>query len=228
MSDDSSRTMDSFGVIFDVDGVLVDSYQLHFDSWRVSAKRRGWEMTEEMFSSTFGQTSQTVIRKCWSDANVTEQEMSEFDDEKEELYRQMILESFPEMRGAKQLICQLHDAGIPMAVGSSGPRPNIMTALQFVDPNGHIRAVVSREDIQRSKPDPQVFQIAAQRLELPQPQCVVLEDAPVGVAAAHAAGSQCVGVLSTGRTREELSNAELLVNDLSELDVEKLRSLVSC
>lgn len=215
-----------FGVIFDVDGVLVDSYQAHFDSWRMAAGRRGWDMTEEMFAATFGQTSQTVIRTLWSEMSLSEQEMVDFDDEKEKRYRQLIAASFPEIRGAKDLIVQLHEAGVGMAVGSSGPRSNALTTLQIVDPHSHIRAIVTREDIERSKPDPQIFRIAAQRLQLPPTHCVVLEDAPFGVAAAHAAGCRCVGVFSTGRTREELRQADQLVGDLTELDVEVLRTLV--
>ena len=78
-------------------------------------------------------------------------------------------------------------------------------------------AVVTGSDVQRGKPDPQIFLVAAQRLGVPPARCVVIEDAPVGIAAAAAAGMACVGLASTGRTRETLSKAQLVVDSLSEL-----------
>ena len=182
-------------------------------------------MTQQMFARTFGQTSCTVITGLWSAANLTEQQILDFDDEKEAAYREIVKRSFPELAGAKELIQSLFEAGVPMAIGSSGPIPNVEAALDHVDPHHHVAVKVTREDIERGKPDPQVFQIAAARLGIPSASCVVLEDAPVGVAAAHAAGSPCVGVMSTGRTREDVQEAEWIVNDLTEVDVDGLRHL---
>ena len=73
-------------------------------------------------------------------------------------------------------------------------------------------------DVQRGKPDPQVFLLAAERIGVAPPHCVVIEDAPAGVAAAHAAGMKCIAIASTGRVRESLLAAELVVNSLRELD----------
>jgi beta-phosphoglucomutase-like phosphatase (HAD superfamily) len=89
------------------------------------------------------------------------------------------------------------------------------------------RAVVTREDVTRGKPDPQVFQIAARRLEAPPARCVVIEDAPAGLAAAAAADMAGVGLVSTGRTRDILARADLLVDSLAELSPEVLREVIS-
>jgi len=87
-------------------------------------------------------------------------------------------------------------------------------------------AVVSGSDVQRGKPDPQIFLLAAQRLGVPPARCVVIEDAPVGVAAAAAAGMACVGLASTGRSREVLSMAQCVVDSLTELSPEVLRQVI--
>ena len=89
-----------------------------------------------------------------------------------------------------------------------------------------LAAVVTGSDVQRGKPDPQVFLIAAQRMGVRPRQCVVIEDASVGVEAANAAGMACVGFASTGRTREELSLAAMVIDALGELSPEVLRRVV--
>ena len=212
--------------IFDVDGVLVDSYRAHFDSWRKLASQQQWTMTEAQFAATFGRTSREIIAELWSDGQLSDQRIAELDQRKESFYREILRTSFPEMHGAARLIDVLAEAGFLLAVGSSGPLENVQLVLDRVDPHHHIRAVVSGEDVTQGKPDPQVFQLAAQRLRIASDRCVVVEDAPPGVAAAHAAGMRCVALVSTGRTSEQLHEADLVVHDLTELSPHCLRQLI--
>jgi beta-phosphoglucomutase len=86
--------------------------------------------------------------------------------------------------------------------------------------------IITAADVVRGKPDPQVFLLAAQRVAVPPERCVVIEDAPVGVAAAHAGGMKCVALASTGRLRKELSEAELVVSSLRELDADRIRAVI--
>ena len=113
-----------------------------------------------------------------------------------------------------------------MAVGSSAPRENVTAAIDRLGVRDWFDAVVTGSDVQRGKPDPQIFLVAAERLGVPPARCVVIEDAPVGIAAAAAAGMACVGLASTGRTRETLSKAQLVVDSLSELSPEVLRQAI--
>jgi beta-phosphoglucomutase len=85
---------------------------------------------------------------------------------------------------------------------------------------------ITARHVTRGKPDPQVFQLAAQGLELPVASCCVIEDAPVGIQAAHAAGIVCIGLASTGRTRGELQPAECVVNSLEELTPQRISDLI--
>src|SRR4051794_30864587 len=104
------------GVIFDMDGVLVDSYEAHFESWQTSVRERGVAMTREDFTRTFGRTSREIIRDLWpgqfEDAGV-----AEFDAAKEAAYREILATHFPEMDGADQLIRALHAARFRLAIG---------------------------------------------------------------------------------------------------------------
>jgi beta-phosphoglucomutase len=213
------------GVIFDMDGVLVDSYQAHFESWRMIAAEEGLTITEKQFAATFGRTSREIIAAWWGE-ELTEAEIRKLDDRKEAAYRQILANDFPAMPGVRALIERLHNAGMALAIGSSGPPENIEVILDHLQAQSLFQAVVSGADVTRGKPDPQVFLKAAQRLGIPPDRCVVVEDAPLGVDAAHGAGAAAIGFASTGRTRESLAKAELVVDSLGEITPEEVRRLV--
>jgi len=217
--------MRSAGVIFDVDGVLVDSYRAHFASWQGLARQHELAVTQPQFAATFGRTSREAIIQLWPDRNLSPAQIAAMDDQKEALFRAELDDHFPAMDGAAELIVSLAEAGFALAVGSSGPPENVELVLRQVDPRSLITARVTGADVTRGKPDPQVFQLAAERLGLPPHACVVIEDAAAGVAAAHAAGMPCIGLVSTGRTRAELQGAELVVDCLRELTPRRIADL---
>ncbi|MBC8868465.1 MAG: HAD family phosphatase [Planctomycetes bacterium] len=214
-------------VIFDVDGVLVDSYNAHYQSWQLLCRERGLEMTHGQFIATFGRTSREIIKELWPDRITTEAAVAEHDDRKEELYRGLLTSDFLALDGAVELIDDLHQAGFPLAVGSSGPPENVGLVLDALDRRDVFGGVVTGDDVSRGKPDPQVFLLGAERIGASPANCVVIEDAPVGVTAAHAAGMKCVAVVSTGRVREKLDAADLIVDTLRELNADIIRGLIS-
>ncbi len=184
------------GVIFDMDGVLVDSYDAHLHSWLRLAENHGLEMTEEDFARSFGRTSREIIREQWG-ARVQDSDIAAFDAEKEALYREVLLADFPEMDGADDLIAALHAAGFAIAIGSSGPRENIETVLQCLPHAGCITATVNGMDVRHGKPAPDVFLQAAGKLGVDPRLCAVVEDARHGVDAARRAGSLPIGITGT-------------------------------
>lgn len=211
-------------VIFDVDGVLVDSYAAHLRSWVLMAREHGLEITEQEFASTFGQTSREIIARFWGpDLDAVEREA--LDARKEAIYRDLIRAGFPVMDGAIELIDALAADGFLLAVGSSGPPENIELTLERLGRRDRFRAIVTGRDVTRGKPDPQVFEIAAERLGVPAARCAVVEDAPVGIAAARAAGMASVALVGTAPP-ERLAAADLVVRSLCELDPSRLRTLL--
>ena len=210
-------------VIFDVDGVLIDSYQRHYESWLQMFGEHGATFTEEEFRKTFGRTSHDIIANLYG-GDLSPQEIEAWDDRKEALYRDIIRENFPAMDGAMELIDQLHRAGFKLAVGSSGPPENIALTLEGLGRKALFDAVVTRVDVTRGKPDPQVFRIAGERLGMMPEQCVVVEDAAAGIEAANRAGMASVGLTGTA-TRQELANARLVVDSLRELAPHVLQNL---
>jgi len=224
---DQVRTKPLLAVIFDMDGVLVDSYRAHWQSWHFMADELGKGLTEEQFVTTFGRTSREIIAEHWGADCLTSAEIAEFDRRKEALYRDIVAHDFPAMDGATDLIKSLHNAGFKLAVGSSGPPENVALAVERLGAAPYFDALVTGKDVTRGKPDPQVFLVAAERLKVSPGNCAVVEDAPVGIAAANSAGMASIALLSTGHTAESVAAARLIVHSLRELSPDLIAKLIA-
>ena len=222
--DDRGTDSPPFGVIFDMDGVLVDSADAHWESWRLLAQENRRTATREQFAATFGRQNRDIVPILLGEVSAAK--MQALSDRKEALYRDLIRDHPPVVAGAVELIRSLFAAGATMAVGSSGPRANIDLVLAAMEVIDAISVVVSADDVTRGKPDPQVFQLAAERLGLPPGRCIVIEDAPAGVQAAKAAGARAVAVL-IHHPRQAFPQADCLVDRLSDLSVQRLRAIAS-
>ena len=215
------------GVIFDMDGVLVDSYQAHWESWQFMAHELGRGLSQEQFVSTFGRTSREIIAQHWGADCLSADEIADFDRRKEALYREIVHRNFPVMDGAVELLRELHGAGMRLAVGSSGPPENVALAVERLGAEHWFNALVTGKDVTKGKPDPQVFLIAAHKLGVPPEKCAVVEDAPVGIRAANAAKMASIALVSTGHTPESLSEARLVVRSLRELSAVRIAGLIA-
>jgi beta-phosphoglucomutase len=213
------------GVLFDMDGVLVDSYEAHLASWREMASAEGLPYDADALTRAFGRTSHEIIAALWPHRAGEAERLA---DHKESLYRALVGQRFPAMPGAAELVEALRATGFGIAVASSGPPENVALAIERLGVRDSVGAVVTGRDVRRGKPDPQVFLLAAERLGLSPAECVVVEDAPVGVEAAHAARMAAVVLLSAGRRREDFRDArpELMVGLLHELDPGRIAALL--
>src|ERR1044071_9517602 len=162
--------MSKLAVIFDMDGVLVDSYHAHFASWARLYSELGVPYTETEFAKDFGRTSRDILRRRFGD-EISDQRIRELDARKEALFRDELRADFPIMNGAGELIDALAREGFSIAVGSSGPPENIALCLEHLRRREKIDAVVTGADVTRGKPDPQVFELAASRLGVSPKRC---------------------------------------------------------
>lgn len=216
---------DRLGVIFDLDGVLVDSSEYHYLSWlawgdEVDEIDKA-ELSREWFAATFGSRNESIIPSLFSRA-LTEAEVTRHAQRKEELFRELAVGKLVPLPGAMELVTALTEAGFLLAIGSSTPPENLGVVLDEIGlaPFFPIERRVCGADVTNGKPDPEVFLMAAQRLDLPPGRCLVIEDAGVGVRAAKAAGMACVGVTTT-RPAERLkeAGADWVVGSLEDIDV---------
>lgn len=210
--------MKKIAVIFDMDGVLVDSRVAHLRSWQQLGEETGHRVTEAEFDRGFGRTSWEFIRESFGISD--EDEVRRLDRRKEEIYREIIRHHIPAMPGADALIKELYYQGVPLAVGSSGPPENVMLVCDGMGWTPNFAAIVTGADVTRGKPDPQVFLIAAERLKMPPSQCVVIEDAPAGIEAAKRAGMRVVALMRRDN-RELLASADRLIARLAEFEFPK-------
>lgn len=214
-----------WGVIFDWDGVLVDSARQHEASWERLANEAGLPLPPGHFQRSFGMKNEWIIPMLlrWTQDPAEIRRLSQ---RKEWWYRRLVADEGLELcRGAAELLAALTREGVSCAVGSSTPRENLTFILDRLGLAGAFQATVTAEDVQRGKPDPDVFVLAAARLGLPPARGVVVEDAPVGIAAAHAAGMRVVGVTTT-HPEGVLRGADEIIPGLNALTVARLRMLV--
>ncbi len=213
---------DPRGVLWDLDGTLIDSADHHFRAWREVLSRRGFHLTRDRFQKTFGWRNDAILHDLLG-RDISDQEIASISDTKEELYRQYVREDgIALLPGADQWTLRLHASGWRQAIASSAPKANIDTIVDTLHIGERFQALVSADDVPSGKPDPGLFLAASARLSLAPNRCVVVEDAPAGIEAAHRGGMRAIGVLTTQR---ELA-ADLVVDRLDRLPPDAFQSLL--
>ena len=213
-----------FGVIFDMDGVLVDTGWAHKQSWYDLAEKDGFKMSDDFFYKTFGMRNDQIIPML-TGQDTSSEEIERLSLWKEERYRDIIAEKLTLPSGVGELLGDLKNSGFLMAVGSSAPKDNLDLVLERVKIHDYFDACVTGEEVTEGKPAPETFLKAAQKLGLSPNCCVVVEDAVQGVEAAIAAGMPVIAVTTT-RERSALSAANIIVDDLSELKAKDFTNLL--
>jgi beta-phosphoglucomutase len=214
--------------IWDVDGTLVDTAELHFQAWQAVCREHGRDFTRADFTATFGQRNPEIIRTLFGD-RFNPEEIAALGDRKEVLYRSAAASGVVLLPGVEALVKDLHRNGFAQAVGSSAPRANLELILRLTGLTDSFAVVVGSEDTQRGKPDPQVFLTAAERLDVPAARCVVFEDAVAGVQAARAGGMKCVAIRHVGHHSESSlrqAGADLVVETLERVSAWRIEDLL--
>lgn len=211
-------------VLWDMDGVLVDTEPFHWQAWQNLSREEGFPMRYEDFRRTFGWRNEEILHELIG-LDMSSQRVAELGDRKEELYRDAVRGNVKPLPGARELLRDLQEAGFRQAVASSAPRANIELILEELGIEEYFEAVLCDRDVERGKPDPQIFLRAAERLGVVPERCLVIEDAVMGVRAARSAGMACLAVATT-HPAEGLREAHWVVSSLVEVTVEDVRQLV--
>ena len=212
-----------YAVIWDLDGVILDSAEAHQRAWQRLAREEGVVFTVEDFWATFGKRNADIIPQYWDVSSAGR--LQELADRKEQYFRDFIRESATFLPGAEELMRALHGAGFAQALASSTPLANITLIGELLGLGRYLSALVSGETVARGKPAPDIFLRAAQELHVEASACVVIEDAVAGVQAAHAGGMRCIAVAGQ-RDLPGLHAADLEVHDLTEVTVERIQELL--
>lgn len=219
------KTEFQLGVIFDWDGVIVDSSHIHEASWERLAEEKGYTLRPGDFGKSFGCKNTEVIPHIFGWTQDPD-EILRLGDLKEEHYRAIINEEGIEpLPGVIDLLNTLKEAEIPFGVGSSTSRENIELIIKKIGVNGYFTAITSAEDVHLGKPHPDVFLTAAKKIGIPPTACVVIEDAYVGLEAAKAAQMRSIAVATTHSLSELEGRADLVVENLTALFLADIKSI---
>ncbi len=215
------------GVVFDLDGVLIDSHDQHHAAWIRLAGEIGEEITPDQFARSFGMRNEMCIPHVFGWAEPEDRErIVELGDRKEEHYRDILAEeSIDSLPGVAGFVEQLRQNGIPGSVGSSTSVINIRLCIEAIGLGDFFGdCLTGAEDVARGKPAPDVFLEAAAKMNRFPRHCVVIEDAHVGVEAGRAAGMKVIAVTTT-HPAASFEGPDLIVDRLDEVGIGDLVSL---
>lgn len=220
-----------YGVIWDMDGVLVDTGDFHYLSWVEALSEVGMFMDEQLFQETFGMNNAGII-SILVDGEPDPEFVIQVGERKEFLFREMVKGQVQPLPGVRKWLERLQAENSPgnerylvrSAIASSAPQANVEALINELGLKEYFYAMVSGADMP-GKPDPGVFIKAGRQIEMPPEKCIVVEDAVSGVEGAKRAGMKCVAVTTTNPA-QALSAADIVVDRLDELPEDAFRKLV--
>jgi len=215
---------ENYCVIFDMDGVLADTGPIHYESWVKLAKQIGVKFSKRFFNLTFGQQSISITRELVG-PKIKQEVVEKWANLKELYYREMVKDELKLLPGALDLIKELHARNFKLAVGSSGPPENVDLLLSTLNIKDYFDVIITAAEVKNGKPAPDVFLIAAEKLNIKVDNCLVIEDAPVGITAARKAGMKVIA-LRTTHCNVDLLDADMVVQDLSSVNINDILKLL--
>jgi beta-phosphoglucomutase-like phosphatase (HAD superfamily) len=210
--------MKTGALIFDMDGTMVDSMPFHAKSWAEFTRRHGIAMeVDEVLRRTTGRNGIECMHELFG-RRLDDGEALKLVAEKEGIYRELFAPVFAEVRGFRAFARQAAQRGLKVAVGTAGDRHNIAFVMERLKMAPPPLAVVGGDQGLPGKPEPAIFLEAARQVGVPASQCIVFEDAPLGIEAARRAGMRAVAVCTT-HGAGELAGAHVIaqVRDFDEL-----------
>lgn len=208
------------GVLFDMDGVLVNNTQAHVKAFEIFCERYGVEEWQHKLQTAFGMGNDDIMRLILPEEIIREKGMKALGEEKEAIYREVYAPEIRPVRGLVELLEELRRRGIRCAVGSSGCRENVDFVLSNCGITDYFSCIVSGDRVTRCKPDPEIYLLAAEGLHLPSAECLVFEDARVGITAARRAGAGRIVALATTLPRDILetqTEADVVIDDFASI-----------
>jgi beta-phosphoglucomutase len=189
-------------IIFDLDGVIIDSHPIHKKAWRRFFSSIGREVSDTELNFVLEGRKRDVILRYFL-GELTDEQTKSYGRMKEALFREES-SAMQVVEGLPGFLDDLEANGIAMGVGTSGGRTRVRYVLERLGLRHHFKAIITGDDVVSGKPDPSVFLEAAKCLNVPPPEVLVFEDAVSGVQAAKSAGMKCVGIAANGRAQSLL------------------------
>ncbi|TDE53463.1 HAD family hydrolase [Flavobacterium sp. GT3P67] len=215
-------------VIFDMDGVIVDTEPVHRYAYFKQFDELNIAVTEEMYTSFTGNSTRNIFQKL-KEIFVIEQEVEDLIQRKRNIFNDAFdsKADLELLEGVENLIKELHQNGMQLILASSASKVTIERVFSRFKLHDYFTHVVSGEDFPKSKPHPAIFEHAASLSVAPKESCIVIEDSTNGIKAAKAAGILCVGYNSIHSEAQDLSEADVVINHFNELGFDAVKNIDS-
>ena len=209
-------------VIFDMDGVLIDSQLYHYIADMETLKKFGVDKDEKFYESFAGTVTPERMKTLKNMFNI-EASSEEMTEVRENMILDIIgKEDITPVRGIPELLKSIKDSGLKTAVASSSGYNLINMILERTGIDKYFDSVTSGEDAEHGKPAPDVFLLAARRLDVDPKDCIVIEDSGLGVRAAKAAGMKALGYINPTSGKQDLSPADMITDDFSKININSI------
>lgn len=213
------------GIIFDMDGVVVDNDRYHMEAWVKIAQQYGLSLTRERYQQEMnGRTMAACIDMLFGD-RAQAPEIARFGEEKEALYREIYRPHIRAAHGLPGLLETLQQANIPCALATSAPTVNVDFVMEHTGLRPFFQSIIDDSGVKNGKPDPEIFLSSAANLGREAQHCLVFEDSLMGIRAARNANMKVVG-LATTLPASQLTHADAVIADFREISLSQLRSLI--
>jgi beta-phosphoglucomutase family hydrolase len=207
-----------------MDGTMVDNTPYHFKTWQTLYKKYGiGDLSEETYKTEIsGVPIMDTVRSLFPDAD--EETLKSLVREKEQLYQEIYTPFIAPINGLENLLTELKDGGVKLAMASSASWDDIDFVLSHVKVRQYFDVIIDGNRVSKGKPNPQIFLKAAADLQMRPEDCIVFEDSMAGIKAGNAAGMKVIGI-TTAHPADKLKPTSLTINDYTELSLQKLQAL---
>ncbi len=218
--------MDSYAVIFDMDGVIADTNPYHTEAFRQFFDRYDVAYTLAEFEDHMYGKHNDYIMRYFFKRQLDDAEVKRLGEEKEVLFREIYADHVAPIAALPRFLDELKTAGYRIGVATSAPRANLDFIIDRLSIHTYMDIALSSEDVTAHKPDPAIYLKSANLLHVQPGNCVIFEDSYSGVSAARQAGATVIGVL-TSHTADQLPPCERYIHDYREIDADDINQLLT-
>jgi HAD superfamily hydrolase (TIGR01509 family) len=215
------------GIIYDLDDLMVNSFFVHEKAWNILFAKYGHRIQDlpaETHATYVGWRISEILKELIKYFNLKVDYKTLYQ-KRQEIFLELVKKELPLMPGLMESLNLFKDNGLKIGLASSGTRPYIDLVLTKYKLHNYFDITVTGDDVFKGKPDPEIYSQACQKLGLKPDRCVVLEDAYNGIAAAKSAGCKCIAIVNNLTPPQKRADADLVLNSLLELTMEKIQSL---
>ena len=213
-------------VIFDMDGVVIDTEPIHRNAFFTHFEELGIHVPDDLYATFLGSSTRNMYQRIKRTFEL-QGDVEDLMKRKRELFNKQFDEdaSLDLLPGARRLIQDLHQHGVQLVLASSASKATINRVFKRFELYSYFSHLVSGEDFTESKPNPAIFNHAADLAQTPKNECIIIEDSTNGIAAAKAAGIYCIGYASEHSVLQDLHLADQVIRHFDELDAEKIMAI---